>query len=55
MTLKTLLLSKGERQITCQEQGTGEPFVLIHGVGIAISGLGTAVRGFGAKLPGHRA
>ena len=60
MTLKTLLLSKGERQITCQEQGTGEPFVLIHGVGMQsaawapqFAALAQSYRVIALDMPGH--
>jgi len=59
MTSLTLLLSSN-RQVHYLEQGTGEPLVLIHGVGMQAAAWGPQIEAFSANyrviavdMPGH--
>ena len=60
MMLKTLLLSETDLNVTYRTKGTGEPLVLIHGVGMESAAWGPQFKHFAANycvialdMPGH--
>jgi pimeloyl-ACP methyl ester carboxylesterase len=60
MMLTTLHLSENAQKVACRDHGTGEPVVLIHGVGMQsaawgpqIAALEKAYRVLALDMPGH--
>jgi pimeloyl-ACP methyl ester carboxylesterase len=60
MTLKTLLLSENNQQVTYRAMGAGEPLLLIHGVGMQsaawmpqLDHLADQYRVIALDMPGH--
>lgn len=60
MTLTTLQLSNSDRHIAFRDHGSGDPLVLLHGVGMQSASWGPQIAAFAPKyrvialdLPGH--